>query len=301
MTILAVGSAAYDDVITPFGGRESALGGSAIYFSLAAQHFTNINLVAVVGDDFRPEDRQLLQAKKIDTQGLVKEKGKTFFWKGEYGPTWNDRTTHVTDLNVFEKFDPVIPTLYRNSEYVFLGNIAPQLQLKVLDQIDHPKLVVLDTMNFWINSDRQGLMEALKRVDLLMINDSESVLLSDETSLVAAARSILAMGPKAICIKLGEHGAMLIQGDRIFMAPAYPLVDVVDPTGAGDSYAGGFLGYLASKSRWDFDTLKKAVIYGSVMGSYTVESFSVDKLVDLTHEEISDRYFRFVEMTHFHR
>lgn len=301
MKILVVGSVAYDDVITPFAKRTGALGGSAIYFSLAAQHFAPVDLVGVVGEDFKPEHRDLLQSRQIDTLGMVAEKGKTFYWKGEYATNWNDRITHATHLNVFESFDPVIPRSYRNAPCVFLGNIAPRLQIKVLDQMPKPKLVVLDTMNFWIDNALEDLCRVLKRVDFLMINDSEAVLLSGQNALIPAAKAISAMGPKWVCIKMGEHGALLIQGQRIFLAPAYPFVDVVDPTGAGDAFAGGFLGFLAAQSQNDFETLKRAVVYGSVMGSFTVESFSVDRLTTLTQNEIQDRYFQFVEMTHFHR
>lgn len=300
MSILVVGSVAYDDVITPFASRNRALGGSAVFFSLAAHHFTSTKLVAVVGNDFKPSDRRMLESHNVDTEGLIQEEGSCFYWKGEYLGNWNDRVTHATHLNVFEHFDPVIPSSYADSDFVFLGNIAPALQSRVLDQMTQPKLVALDTMNYWITQAKQELIATLNRVDILIINDSEARLLSGETSLVEAARTIRNMGPRVLCIKRGEHGAMLFNENRVFVAPAYPLCQVVDPTGAGDAFAGGFLGYLAAQPQSDlFEVMKIAVIYGSVMGSFTVEAFSVDKLASVTNKEITSRYRNFVEITHF--
>jgi len=299
MSILTVGSVAYDDIITPFARRDRALGGSATYFALAAHHFSKIKLVAVVGDDFEYADQQLLGSKGVDLKGLERVSGKCFYWKGEYLANWNDRISHDTQLNVFEKFDPKIPLEYKDSEFVFLGNIHPSLQQKVLDQITKPKWVALDTMNLWIKETRSDLLATLKKVDLLLINDSEAMMLSGERNLFEAARTIAKMGPRTLCIKKGEHGALLFHGEQIFAAPAYPLCKVVDPTGAGDAFAGGFFGYLAAQNSNSFETLKKAVIYGSVMGSFTVESFSIDRVAALSDEDIRERYKMFVEITHF--
>lgn len=299
MSILTVGSVAYDDIITPFAKRDRALGGSATYFALAAHHFTKINLVAVIGDDFNYADEELLRHKGIDLQGLEKVSGKCFYWKGEYLANWNDRISHDTQLNVFEHFDPKIPDSYRESNFLFLGNIHPSLQQSVLNQVTQPRWVALDTMNLWIKETRSALLQTLKSVDVLLVNDSEAMMLSGEYNLYDAAKTIAKMGPKTLCIKKGEHGALLIRGNEIFTAPAYPLCRVVDPTGAGDAFAGGFLGYLASAESDNFDTLKKAVIYGSVMGSFTVESFSVDRIAALTDGDLEKRYNEFVDMTHF--
>ena len=301
MSILVVGSVAYDKIVTPFDKRDRALGGSATYFSLAAQHFSKINLVGVIGDDFNPSDRKILADKDIDLQGLEVADGKTFFWSGEYMPNWNERITHDTQLNVFEHFKPKIPQAYREMPYVFLGNIAPTLQMEVLEQIETAKLVALDSMNLWMDIALDDLVKVLSKVDVLLINDSEARQLSGKNELLEAYRTIREMGPRILCIKQGEHGAILFSGDDIFIAPAYPLCKVVDPTGAGDSFAGGFIGYLASTDDISFDNLKKAVIYGSVMGSFTVESFSVDRCAAVTRDQIGTRYREFVEMTHFHQ
>ena len=301
MSILIVGSVAYDHIITPYDQRERALGGSATYFALAAQHFTQTSLVAVIGEDFNHSDEELLVNKGIDLQGLEKVPGKCFFWKGEYLANWNDRVTHATHLNVFEHFQPKIPESYRKSKYVFLGNIHPSLQSQVLDQVDDgDRLVALDTMNLWINTSRDDLLKVLEKVDILLVNDSEAQMLSGNTHLIEAAKTIAKMGPKTLCIKLGEHGAMLVQDDRIFIAPAYPLCNVIDPTGAGDTFAGGFLGYLAKTGDHSFENMRRALIYGSVMGSFTVEAFSVDRCAAVTDKDIDERYQAFVDLTHFH-
>lgn len=302
MSILTVGSVAYDDIITPYDHCQRALGGAATYFALAAQHFHRVSLVAVVGDDFNDADEQLLRERNIDLNGLEKVPGQCFYWKGKYLPNWNERVTLDTQLNVFEHFKPKVPDDYRNCPMVFLGNIHPSLQLEVLNQMNaQPKIVALDTMNMWIENTRSELLETLKRVDILLINDSEAQMLSGEQHLIDAAQAIAKMGPTTLCIKRGEHGALLVQGDRIFVAPAYPLCKVKDPTGAGDTFAGGFLGHLASDSDCSFDNMKRAVIYGSVLGSFTVESFSVDRCVSLTMADIEARYDAFVEFAHFHR
>ena len=301
MTILVVGSVAYDDIITPYDHRERALGGSATYFALSAQHYAQNNLVAVIGEDFNYADERLLIDKGIDLEGLEKVAGKCFYWKGEYLANWNDRVTHDTQLNVFEHFNPKIPDGYRDAEYLFLGNIHPSLQGQVLKNMNgRPKVVALDTMNLWIKETRNDLIEVLGSVDLLFVNDSEAMMLSGKHSLIEAAETIAKMGPTTVCIKQGEHGALLIQGDKLFAAPAYPLCKVVDPTGAGDTFAGGFLGYVAKTGDLSFENLKKGVIYGSVMGSFTVESFGVDRCASLTDEDIDKRYQEFVELTHFH-
>ena len=299
--ILTVGSVAYDDIITPTSHRERALGGSATFFALAAHHYASINLVAVVGDDFSYSDETLLRNKNIDLTGLEKVSGKCFYWKGEYLANWNDRITHDTQLNVFEHFNPKVPELYRDTDMIFLGNIHPSLQLQVLNQIPtRPKLVALDTMNLWIKETRTELLEVLKQVDFLLLNDSEAMMLSGEQHLIQAAHTISKMGPATVCIKRGEYGALLIKDQHIFCAPAYPKCQVVDPTGAGDAFAGGFMGYLAANPDMSFENVKRAVVYGSVLGSFTVESFSIDRCASLTPEEIDTRYHEFVQLTHFH-
>ena len=299
MSILVVGSVAYDDIITPFDHRERALGGSATYFALAAHHFSPVNLVAVVGEDFNYADECLLKEKKVDLTGLEKVKGRCFYWKGEYLANWNDRITHDTQLNVFEHFNPKIPDRYRDLPFVFLGNIHPELQLQVLNSMNQPRLVALDTMNLWIKETRAELIHALAGVDVLIINDSEAMMLSGERHLIDAAKTIAKMGPRILCVKRGENGALLIEGERVFAAPAYPLCRVVDPTGAGDTFAGGFLGHLAATGDLSFDSMKKAVVYGSVMGSFTVESFSIDRCAAIGMDEVDDRYRDFVDLTHF--
>lgn len=301
MSILTVGSVAYDHIITPFDQRERALGGSGTYFALAAQHFAGVNLVAVVGEDLNQSDEELLQHRNINLDGLEKVPGKCFFWKGEYLANWNDRVTHDTQLNVFEHFQPKIPDHYRNNDFVFLGNIHPSLQNDVLKQISgQPKVVALDTMNLWIKETRKDLLEVISGVSVLLVNDSEAAMLSGEMNLIDAARTISKMGPKTLVIKRGEYGALLIHEDRLFVAPAYPLVHVVDPTGAGDSFAGGFVGYLAKTGDLSFENMRRAVIYGSVMGSFCVEAFSVDRAAAVNKDDIEKRYHEFVDLTHFH-
>ena len=300
MSILTVGSIAYDDIITPFEHRERSLGGSGTYFSLAAQLFTRVNLVAVVGQDFNYADELLLKGKDIDLTGMEKVAGKCFYWKGEYLANWNDRVTHDTQLNVFEHFNPKVPEPYRDCDYVFLGNIHPALQLNVLKQMNKkPKITALDSMNLWIKDTRKALLAVLEQVDFLLINDSEARMLSGQNHLISAAQTIAKMGPKTLCIKQGEHGALLFHQGNVFAAPAYPFANVIDPTGAGDSFAGGFLGYLARSGEHSLEALKKAVIHGSVMGSFAVEAFSVDKIASLTQEAVECRYREFVALTHF--
>ncbi|TDI81232.1 MAG: sugar kinase [Caldithrix sp.] len=299
MSILVVGSAALDTVETPFGSVEDALGGSAIYFSAAASYFAPVNLVAVVGDDFPREQIEFLKKKNVDFSGLEVANGKTFRWGGKYGFDLNERDTLFTHLNVFEKFEPKIPDSYKNSEYIFLANIGPDLQMDVLKQIQAPKLVALDTMNYWIGGNLPALRETLKRVDVLIINDSEVRQLANEANLVKASKIVQEMGPKTLIIKKGEHGALLIARNSFFWAPAYPLEIIYDPTGAGDTFAGGFMGYMAKSDDISIDNLKRAVVFGSAMASFCVEKFSLERLKNLSDEEIRTRFKEFWQMTNF--
>ncbi len=299
MGILVVGSAALDTVETPFGTVEDALGGSAIYFSAAASYFAPVNLVAVVGDDFPKEKIEFLKKKNVDFNGLEVADGKTFRWGGKYGFDLNDRDTLFTHLNVFEKFEPKIPDSYKNSEYIFLANIGPDLQMDVLKQIQSPKLVALDTMNYWIGGNLPALRETLKHVDVLIVNDSEVRQLAYEANLVKASKIVQEMGPKTLIIKKGEHGALLITRDSFFWAPAYPLEFIYDPTGAGDTFAGGFMGYMAKSDDISIDNLKRAVVFGSAMASFCVEKFSLERLENLTDDLIRKRFHEFWQMTNF--
>ncbi|HES60274.1 MAG TPA: sugar kinase, partial [Caldithrix sp.] len=287
MSILVVGSLAYDTIETPWGKMDDALGGSALYFSAAASHFSPVNVVGVVGSDFDSSKISFLKKRKVNFDGLYVESGDTFRWGGRYHDDLNKRDTLFTYLNVFERFQPKIPMHYRKSEYVFLANIDPELQLQVLDQIDHPKLIVLDTMNFWISGKRRILEEVIKRCDILIVNDQEARELTNKPNLIKAARLLTEKGPQTIIVKKGEHGCMMFHNDNYFFAPAYPLEKVIDPTGAGDSFAGGFLGYVAKQNKLDHDTLKKGVVYGSVIASFNVENFSFAQLEKLTVEEIN--------------
>jgi len=295
MSILVVGSVAYDGIETPFGKVDRILGGSATFISITASYFTQpMNLVGVVGNDFANEDLQRFRDRNVDIEGLqIDNSGKTFFWQGRYHYDLNNRDTLDTQLNVFERFDPIIPDSYKNPKIVCLGNIAPALQSKVLDQVNDPELVILDTMNFWIEGAREDLMRTLNRVDVLIINDSEARELSGEPNLVRAADAIRKMGPKTLIIKKGEHGALLFTNSSIFSAPAYPMVDIFDPTGAGDTFLGGFAGWLGRSGDLSDDNFRRAVIYGSAMASFCVEKFGPDRLFDLTPTEIADRYTEF--------
>lgn len=292
MSLLVVGSVAYDGIETPFGKTDRILGGSATYISLAASYFTdNINLVGVVGRDFSDRDVDLLKSKDIDLEGLqIDESGDTFFWKGKYHYDLNNRDTLDTQLNVFEKFDPVLPDTYKSLKYIALGNIEPSLQGKVLDQVEKPSLVVMDTMNFWIEGTPDALKETLKQVDLLVINDSEARELAGEPNLFKAAKKVREMGPESLIIKKGEHGALLFTGDEIFSAPAYPVINIFDPTGAGDTFMGGLLGWLSYTDDLSPNNMRKAVIFGSVMASFCVEEFGPEKLKNLSEKVIYDRY-----------
>ncbi len=299
MSLLVVGSIAYDTVETPFGKVEDSLGGSALYFSAAASLFGPVNVVGVVGSDFDASKISFLKKRGVDLEGLYMESGKTFRWGGRYYEDMNKRETLFTYLNVFERFQPRIPEHYRQSEYVFLANIDPELQLQVLDQIEKPKLVVLDTMNFWISGKRSELEKVLKRCDIIILNDEEAREITSEANLIKATKRILDYGPKSVIVKKGEHGAMLYHNGHFFFAPAFPLEKVIDPTGAGDSFAGGFMGYIAKTDKTDFATLKKAVIYGSTIASFNVEDFSFNRLKMLTMEEIEERVKAFKELTSF--
>ncbi|HXY38176.1 MAG TPA: PfkB family carbohydrate kinase [Vicinamibacteria bacterium] len=299
MSILVVGSVAYDTVETPFGRAERVLGGSASFFSVAASFFTPVNLVGVVGQDFGPEQLKAFAGRPIDLEGLERMEGRTFHWQGKYSWDLNSRDTICTDLNVFEFFEPKIPPRYRDSEVVFLGNIDPVLQRGVLEQVRAPRLVACDTMNFWIKGKPRELQQTLSRVQVLLVNDAEARELSGEWNLVKAARAIQAMGPRTIVVKKGEHGVLMWSGDEVFAAPAYPLETVFDPTGAGDTFAGGFLGYLAGCPRADDAALRRAIVMGSTLASFCVEAFSLDRLRSLTRAEIEERYRRFRRLTSF--
>jgi len=306
MSLVVVGSVAYDGVETPHGKVDRMLGGAATYIALSASYFTPVKIVAVVGDDFAREDMDLLTSRQIDVEGIERVKGgKTFFWAGVYSPDMNDRTTLRTDLNVFADFNPNLPQAYRSSPYLLLGNIHPALQHSVSRQMSGVKFTGGDTMNYWINDFRAELLETLKNWDFLLINDSEARLLSGEHNLRRATAKILEMGPKILVIKRGEYGAVLFTRDCHFMAPGYLLEDVFDPTGAGDCFAGGFMGYLAGRGiepingRLDITELRRAVIYGSVMGSFCCEKFGVDRLRTLTRDEIEGRYQEFKSCTAF--
>ncbi len=299
MSLLVVGTVALDSVKTPFGNVEDALGGSATYFSTSASYFTDVRLVAVVGEDFPKDHIQFLKSKDVDIRGLQMEKGKTFHWKGEYGYDLNEAKTLATDLNVLATFKPVIIDDYKGSEVVFLANIDPDIQLDVLRQVKRPKLVACDTMNYWISSKPEALKHTLREVDLLTINEGEIRQLAGEASLVRAAKKVQALGPKTIVVKQGSYGALMFNGHSVFSAPAYPLETVFDPTGAGDTFAGGFMGYLASTMNFSEESMRQAVIFGSVMASMNVESFSLDRLRSLDYKEIEARYREFKRLTHF--
>lgn len=299
MSLLVVGTVALDSVKTPFGTAESALGGSATYFSTSASYFTDVRLVAVIGEDFPKEHVQFLKSRNVDTRGLEVQKGQTFRWKGEYGYDLNEAKTLVTDLNVLATFKPAIIDDYRNTEVVFLANVDPEIQLDVLRQVKKPKFVACDTMNYWISSKTDALKRTLKEVDLLTINEAEIRQLAGDASLVKAARSVQAMGPKTVVVKQGSYGALMFNGHSVFSAPAYPLESVFDPTGAGDSFAGGFMGFLASTMNFSEESMRKAVIFGSVMASLNVEAFSLDRIRSLDYKEIEGRYREFKKLTHF--
>ncbi len=306
MSILAVGSIAFDSIATPAGRVENALGGSATYFSLSASYFTDVRMVAIVGEDFTAEHENILKKRKIDTRGIEHAKGKTFRWGGQYMENLNEAKTDFTELNVFEKFQPRIPEEYKDSKILFLGNIHPSLQTTVRREMDGVKLTGGDTMNFWIQGSRKELGETLKLVNILLINDGEAKMLAGgEKNLLRAANKVLALGPQALVIKHGEYGATIFFregafgiGSHPFRAPALPIDEVKDPTGAGDSFAGGFMGYIASQEEINREVIKRALFYGGVMGSYAVEKFGTERLQSLTREEIDERFQIFRELTH---
>lgn len=288
--ILIVGSVAFDSLETPHGHRDTCLGGSATYSSVSASFFADVSIVAVVGDDFPENHTTTLRNRGINLEGLERvEGGRTFRWRGRYGENLNEAHTLETQLNVFEHFDPRIPEAHRKAPLLFLGNIDPELQVKVLDQMDHPHLVAMDTMNFWITGKRPELLEVLSRIDLLIINDGEARQLSGESNIMRAADRIRAMGPTILIIKRGEYGAMLFHPEGMFCAPAVPLRDVLDPTGAGDTFAGGLMGSLARAESLDFNALKRAVLTGTVMASFTCEGFSLERLLSLQESELEQR------------
>lgn len=300
MSVLVVGSIALDSVETPFGKRDDVLGGSATIFSTAASFYAPVQLVGVVGEDFPQEHVDFLGSRGVDLSGLVRSPGKTFRWKGRYGFDLNEAHTLDTQLNVFGDFRPELPGPFRSPDLLFLGNIHPELQGRVIDQIEkRPRLVAMDTMNFWIDGFRDELLKTLARVDMLFVNDAEARQLAGEHNVIKAARAILAMGPKRVVIKRGEYGVLLFGEDHVFAAPAYPLEEVFDPTGAGDSFAGGFMGYLARHPEITADRLRQACVTGTTMASFCVEQFSLDRFRELTQDEIAGRLASFRALTHF--
>jgi sugar/nucleoside kinase (ribokinase family) len=307
MAITVVGSVAFDTVETPAGRVDRTLAGAATYFSLAASYFTDVRVIAVVGDDFTGNEEAVFAARNIDTRGIERAPGKSFFWQGEYLENLNEAKTLRTDLNVFASFEPKIPESYQDSEFLFLANIDPVLQKRVRDGMNNVKLVGGDTMNYWINDHRDNLLKTLRGVDILLVNDTETKLLAKSKNPVKAARDVLALGPKSLVVKHGEYGATAffgatsfagIESHHPFRAPALPLAEVVDPTGAGDSFAGGFFGYIASQKELTPQVFKKAMFYGGVMGSFTVERFGTERLQHLTRDEIEERFQLFRQLTH---
>jgi sugar/nucleoside kinase (ribokinase family) len=305
VAITVVGSVAFDSIETPAGRRERCLGGAATYFSLAASYFTTVRVIAVVGEDFGAEQQAVFDQHSIDTQGIERAAGKSFFWEGSYLENLNEAKTHATELNVFGAFQPKIPDAYRDSEFLFLANIDPVLQRRVREAMPNAKLVAGDTMNYWIKDHRDALRQVLKGLDILLINDTETRMLAGDKNLVKAAQGVLAMGPRMLVVKHGEYGATAFYGHgkdgfgaRTFRAPALPLEEVVDPTGAGDSFAGGFFGYLASQKELTPGAFRRAMFYGSVMGSFAVERFGTERLEQLSREAIDQRFEMFRELTH---
>ncbi|ATB33874.1 PfkB family carbohydrate kinase [Melittangium boletus] len=299
MSLLVVGSVALDSVETPFGIKEDVLGGSAAFFATAASFFTPVQMLAVVGEDFPQAHLDFLRSRSVDISGVSQEKGRTFRWKGRYGWQLNEAETLDTQLNVFQSFAPKLSELHRDAQYVMLGNIHPELQAQVVDQVKAPKLVAADTMNFWINGSRAELIKTLARVNLLFVNDTEARQLSGEHNILRAARAILAMGPERLVIKRGEYGALLVEKDQVFACPAMPLADVFDPTGAGDTFAGGFMAMLATAKQVDSDVLRRAMVMGSVMASFAVEKFSLERLKEISRADLHARFSEFKRLTHF--
>ena len=300
MSILVVGSVAFDNIETPFGKAQRCIGGSATYFAVSASFFTEVELVAIVGDDFTDGDLEIFHDRRVNLDGLERVRGaKTFFWSGEYGYDLNVAKTRETQLNVFADFHPKLNEKQRRAEVLFLANIHPELHMDVLHPTERPRLVALDTMNLWIATKRDALEKAFSQVDLILINEAETRQFTGETNLIRGARAILDLGPHTIVIKRGEYGVLMITKDAAFAVPAYPLENVFDPTGAGDTFAGGFLGYLTSRKSHDERELRRAIIFGSVLASFTVEKFSLDRLREITLEDIYERYRAFRTLTHF--
>jgi sugar/nucleoside kinase (ribokinase family) len=302
MSLIIIGTVAFDAIETPFGKTDKIVGGAATYASLAASYFYNkVKIVGVVGDDFQQEEINRLKQHGIDTEGLqIKVGEKSFFWSGKYHNDMNSRDTLATELNVLADFDPIIPESYQDCEYLMLGNLTPQIQQTVIKRLkNRPKLIVLDTMNFWMDVAMNDLLETIKLIDVLTINDAEARQLSGEYSLVKAAKKILEMGPKYLIIKKGEHGALLFGEDQVFSTPALPLAEVFDPTGAGDTFAGGFIGYLAKVGTINFNNMKNAIIYGSALASFCVEKFGTERILDLSQEEVTERIAAFVSLSAF--
>lgn len=300
MSLLVVGSLALDSVETPTHRRDDVLGGSATYFSYAASYFTEVRLVGVVGQDWPEEHTALLRSRGVDTSGMQTiPGGRTFRWRGKYLSNMNDRETLEVHLNVFGDFNPVVPESFRNSRFVFLANAAPKVQLKTLEQVSAPQLVVADTMDLWIRETKDDLLELLGRIDGLVLNDSEAKLLTHEENLVRAAEKVLALGPKFVVVKKGEHGAMLCSSEGAFVLPAYPTGNVVDPTGAGDSFAGGMMGYLAFRNQVDTESLKRALVYGTMVASFNVEDFSLERMKQIGREDLDHRLTVYRQMLVF--
>ena len=299
MGIVVVGTVAFDTVETPFGRGENVLGGSATYFSTSASFFSDVSLVAVVGEDFPEEHVAFLRSREIDLQGLQRLPGKTFHWTGSYGYDLNEAQTLDTQLNVLLEFKPQLPPVYQQTDVLFLANIDPELQLEVLDQVKNPRLVACDSMNFWISSKPAALKEVIKRVDIVIINEGEARMLTNEPNLIKAARQIIALGCKRLVVKRGEYGVLMFTSDSVFAAPAYPLEEVFDPTGAGDTFAGGFIGYLANTGDLSEEGIRQALVFGSVMASFNVEDFSLERLKRLEYQEIEARYRSFRQLTTF--
>ncbi|MDI6784175.1 MAG: PfkB family carbohydrate kinase [bacterium] len=299
MSVLIVGSVALDSVKTPFGEANNVLGGSAVYASYAASFYGSVKLVGVVGEDFPKENLELLRRRKIDLEGLQIRKGKTFYWSGYYEFDMNQANSLCTELNVFSSFKPHIPKSYRKTKYIFLANIDPELQMNVLTQVEKPKLVVVDTMNYWIINKHDALWKILKKVDIVLLNDAEARQLCETANLVKAAKKILAAGPQVVIIKKGEHGSLMFTNSTVFAAPGYPLETIYDPTGAGDTFAGGFIGYLASTNDLSEANLRKAVILGSTLASFDVEDFSLGRLKRLTPDELKSRYQEYQQLVQF--
>lgn len=302
MSLLSIGTVAFDAIETPFGKTDKILGGAATYISLAASYFTDeLGLVSVVGGDFPQDVIDTLKNKGVDVEGLqIKKDEKTFFWSGKYHNDMNTRDTLDTQLNVLADFDPIVPKKWRNPEFLMLGNLMPKLQLQVIEQMEsRPKLIVMDTMNFWMEIAWDDLMKVIAKVDVLTVNDAEARQLTNEYSLIKAAQKILAMGPKYLIIKKGEHGALLFNKEQVFFAPALPLEEVFDPTGAGDTFAGGFIGYIAETRDISFDNLKRAIIFGSAMASFCVEKFGTERMLNLSQEEIDIRVKQFIDLVQF--